>query len=143
DREKVWETVEKRWLGLQNLRELIGDENLKFECHGSWDLITEKERELFNETIQLIPLFNQKLKDITGEENVYQLDKQVGHKNDFDSIKTSIYNRLEGQIDTASMNDAFYKKVINQGIRVLFGTEVTKINSTKTSVTTHLGEISA
>lgn len=143
DSDEVWKTVEKRWLGLQNLRELIGDENLKFESHGSWDLITNKESELFNETNQLIRLFNQKLKEITGEDDVYQLDESVAYKNGFNSIKTSIYNRLEGQIDTASMNDAFYKKVIQAGIQILFGTEVTKINSDNTSVSTHFGEISA
>ena len=141
---EVWSTVKKRWLGLQNLRELIGDENLKFECHGSWDLITEKESELFNETVKSIPLFNKKLKEITGEADVYQLDEHVGIKNGFKSIKNSIYNRLEGQIDTASMNNAFYKKIIQAGIQVIFGTEVKKINTAitgETTVTTHLGEI--
>jgi len=141
--EEVWQTVEKRWKGLLNLRELIGDDNLKFERHGSWDLITEKESELFNETIKLIPLFNQKIKEITGEENVYQLDEEIGDKNGFHSIKTSIFNRLEGQIDTASMNNAFYKKIIQAGIQVLFGTEVTKIyaSGSITSVETHFGKI--
>ena len=43
DEEEVWNTVKKRWDGLQNLRLLIGDDNLKFQNLGSWDLITEKE----------------------------------------------------------------------------------------------------
>ena len=38
--EEVWNTVKKRWDGLQNLRLLIGDDNLKFQNLGSWDLIT-------------------------------------------------------------------------------------------------------
>lgn len=143
DSNEVWKTVEKRWLGLQNLRKLIGDEHLKFECNGSWDLITEKEHELFNETVKFIPSFNQKLKEITGEDEVYQLDETVELKNGFQNIRTSIFNRLEGQIDTASMNESFYKKVTQAGIQVIFGTEVTKINTieNETSVTTHLGEI--
>lgn len=140
---EVWNTVKKRWNGLQNLRSLIGDENLKIQIHGSWDLITEKEQELFNQTVAKIPHFNQKIKEITGEENVYTIDESVSEKFGFKTIHTSIYNRLEGQIDTASMNNAFYKKAITTGIHILFGTEVTALNSSdkNVNVTTHFGEI--
>jgi gamma-glutamylputrescine oxidase len=143
--EDVWSTVKKRWDGLQNLRSLIGDENLKLETHGSWDLITQKERELFNATVKLLPYFNQKLKEITGEDNVYSIDSTIGNKFEFESIETSIYNRLEGQIDTAEMNNSFYKQVIKEGIHVIFGTEVTAIQSTTehATVTTHFGEITS
>ena len=141
--DEVWKTVEKRWKGLQNLRNIIGDEQLKFETYGSWDLITQNERELFNETVLSLPEFNQRIKEITGEENVYSIDENVSFKNGFKNIQKSIYNKLEGQIDTASMNDAFYRKVINAGIQVIFGTEVTEINESEgtTSVTTAIGEI--
>ncbi|MEJ6582635.1 MAG: FAD-dependent oxidoreductase [Crocinitomicaceae bacterium] len=143
--EEIWNTVKKRWNGLQNLRSLIGDENLKLETHGSWDLITQKESELFNATAKLLPHFNQKLKEITGEDNVYCIDTTIGNKFEFESIETSIYNRLEGQIDTAEMNNSFYKQVIKEGINVIFGTEVTAIQSTTdcATVTTHFGEITS
>ncbi len=142
---EVWGTVKKRWEGLQNLRSLIGDKNLKFEINGSWDLITDKEIDVFNSTVEQLPYFNQKLKEITGEENVYSIDKRVNGKFGFDSIETSIYNRLEGQIDTSEMNTAFYKKVINAGIHILFGTEATQINSTHSTatVTTGFGDLTA
>lgn len=71
------------------------------------------------------------------------MDKNISLKNGFKNIETSIYNKLEGQIDTASMNDAFYRKVINTGIQVIFGTEVTEIfeSDGSTSVTTTIGDI--
>lgn len=143
--EEVWSTVKRRWDGLQNLRLLIGDENLKFQNHGSWDLITEKETDLFTATVKLIPQFNAKIKAISGEENVYSIDEEVATKFGFESIKTSIYNRLEGQIDTAEMNTTFYKQVVNAGIQVLFGTEATKLHSSENGaiVSTQFGEIKA
>lgn len=143
--EEVWNTVKKRWDGLQNLRLIIGDENLKFQNLGSWDLITDKEIELYTATAELIPLFNSKIKEISGEENVYSIDQTVAKKFDFKSIKTSIYNRLEGQIDTASMNFSFYKQIVNAGIQVLFGTEAVSIQSNENgaSVSTQFGEINA
>ena len=54
DEGKVWETVSKRWNGLQNLRSLIGDEFLELESNGSWDLILPSEKDQ-------IPLINEKL----------------------------------------------------------------------------------
>ena len=143
--DEVWNTVKKRWDGLQNLRFLIGDENLKFEKLGSWDLITEKEIELYTSTVELIPLFNAKIKEFSGEENVYSIDEKVAGQFGFESIKTSIYNRLEGQIDTAAMNAAFYKQVVNAGIQVLFGTEAVHLDSNQNgaSVSTQFGEINA
>lgn len=143
--EEVWNTVKKRWDGLRNLRLIIGDENLKFQNLGSWDLITEKEVELYTATAKLIPLLNSKIKEISGEENVYSIDENVAKKFGFESIETSIFNRLEGQIDTASMNVSFYKQVVNAGIQVLFGTEAFNLRSNEngTSISTQFGEINA
>ena len=45
--ELVWETVALRWSGLNYLRNLIGDDNLKLQINGSWDLITDAEMELY------------------------------------------------------------------------------------------------
>ncbi len=142
---EVWSTVKKRWDGLQNLRALFGDDALKFEQYGSWDLISENERDIYTKTIELLPYFNQKLEEITGESHVYDVDESVQSNFGFKDIVTSIHNRLEGQIDTAAMNDAFYKKVIAADIKVLFGTEVNAISSDKNGATaaTELGEIEA
>ena len=92
--EEVWNTVKKRWDGLQNLRLIIGDENLKFQNLGSWDLITDKEIELYTATAELIPLFNSKIKEISGEENVYSIDQTVAKKFDFKSTKQGCFKIL-------------------------------------------------
>ena len=91
----VWDTVKMRWEGLKYLRTLIGDEHLKLEINGSWDLITEKECELFDAVVPQIPYYNQKLEEITGERDVYSIDDSVCDTFGFRSIQTSIYNRLE------------------------------------------------
>ena len=126
---EVWSTVKKRWEGLQNLRKLFGDDALKFEQHGSWDLITEYERSIYEQTIELLPYLNQKIEEITGEKQVYSIDDTVAERFGFNEITSSINNRLEGQIDTASMNAAFYKTIIAADIHVLFGTEVKSVIS--------------
>jgi len=142
--EEVWETVKMRWEGLSYLRKIIGDKNLKLEQNGSWDLITKEENYLFEETKKLLPYFNQKIEEITGEKNVYSIDDKVSEKFNFQGIKTSFYNRLEGQIDTGEMNASFHKKAIELNIVILFGTEVSAIHSLQNKqvkLSTNIGEI--
>ena len=41
--DSVFETVGKRWEGLQNLKSVIGQNYLQLETFGSWDLISTNE----------------------------------------------------------------------------------------------------
>lgn len=118
---KVWETVAKRWNGLQKLRKLIGDDSLELEMNGSWDLIlpTEKEQiELINEKL---PYLNEQIFKITGEKNVFSEDRQSVTKFGFQGVETSYFNRLEGQINTGKMISKFHQLAIQKGIHCLFG----------------------
>ncbi|MCH2230137.1 MAG: FAD-binding oxidoreductase [Crocinitomicaceae bacterium] len=139
--DEVWKTVSLRWKGLQYLRKIIGDSQLKLEINGSWDLITSKEENLFELVKEQLPYYNKKIKAITGEAETYTIDSNISSKFGFEHVKTSIFNRLEGQIDTASMNHAFYKKVIDKNIHVLFGIEAKTLNNN--TITSSQGEISA
>ena len=137
----VWETVSMRWEGLKYLRSLIGDQSLKLQLKGSWDLITTNDIELKNITESKLDYLNKRLKNITGENNVYSIDNHTQEKFGFEGIHSSFRNRLEGQIDTASMNRAFYKKSFEQDIMTLFGIEAIDINGN--TVLSNLGEIKA
>lgn len=135
----VWETVQMRWKGLQYLRSIIGDDNLKLEINGSWDLITKDESSLFNKVKDQIKHYNVKIKEITGESEVYSIDDDVASAFGFEGVLTSFYNRLEGQIDTASMNKRFFELVTKQNIQVLFGIEVQSLDTEVAN--TNIGEI--
>ena len=41
--DKLLSLVEKRWKGLQNLRELVGDENIDFEASFGYDVILRNQ----------------------------------------------------------------------------------------------------
>ena len=139
--EEVWKTVELRWKGLEYLREILGDDRLKIQVNGSWDLITDKESELFELVKDKLPYYNEKIEQITGESDTYSIDPEIAAKFDFKTVNTSIFNRLEGQIDTASMNHSFYKKVIGLDIHVLFGIEAKGLKSN--TILTNQGELKA
>ncbi|HIP32785.1 MAG TPA: FAD-binding oxidoreductase [Crocinitomicaceae bacterium] len=140
---EVWETVKLRWHGLQNLRSLIGDKELGLEIHGSWDLISDTKSTLYQKTVSKLDYLNQQIELITGEKDVYFIDSSVSSKFEFNQIETSIFNRLEGQIDTAKMNSSFFRKVIAANIHVLFGYDAKKIerSSNLVEIETNYGKI--
>lgn len=125
--ETVWETLALRWEGLQKLQKRIGLE-LDLQVNGSWDLITQDELPLFEVAAPFLPAYNRRLEGITGEKDTFSIDEQVSERFGFEKVQTSFFNRLEGQINTGRMNQAFYQKIIASDIRVLFGAEVLGID---------------
>ena len=143
--DEVWKTVEMRWQGLQNLQSIIGRENLDLQINGSWDLITENERIINQETVEKLTYLNEKIEGITKEKNVYSIDKNIQEKFGFNKVEKSFYNRLEGQINSGRMIHKFHQLVLENGIHCLFGIEALSINSSDISsiIHTSIGEIKA
>jgi gamma-glutamylputrescine oxidase len=125
----VWSTVEKRWKGLQNLRNLIGDSNMDFEMNGSWDLILPSDKKNTEEINSRLPYLNKKIEEITGENTVYSEDKDCASKFGFTGVETSYYNRLEGQINTGKMIDYLHKIAVSKNIKCIYGITVEAIQS--------------
>jgi gamma-glutamylputrescine oxidase len=145
DENKVWVTLEMRWRGLKNLRSIIGDNDLDLQINGSWDLITQSEEKIASETLEKLTYLNNKTESITGEKNIYSIDNNTKEKFGFNHVKTSFFNRLEGQINTGKMIQKFHKVVMENNINCLFGIEALTIND-KTEVCeieTSIGEIKA
>ena len=138
----VWSTVEKRWRGLSALRRVHGDKNLRFQQRGSWDLITKKEEEIAKKAINRLDEYNRQLESITGIKNVYSIDKTTQERFGFEGIQTSIYNCLEGQIDTARLNKSMETLCSENDIKILYGVEVLKIQDSehRVEVETNIGQ---
>ena len=140
----VWETVKLRLEGLEYLKQLLGKDTIDLQINGSWDLITEGQKDRFDEVAALIPYFNEQLEKITGEKEVYSIDKTISSRFGFEKIYGSFHNRLEGQIDTSKMNTAFYKLAVQLDINTLFGIEALSItHDGKAVVNTNIGKIEA
>lgn len=129
DANTVWETVARRYKGLNYLNEFLGKDAIDLQIQGSWDLIRESETTICEETKKILPDLNEALRKISGETDVYSWDPKVADRFGFKDLSGGFRNRLEGQIDTSKMNAAFYQKVIDEDIRVVFGIEALSIES--------------
>ncbi len=134
DEETVFSTVEMRWKGLLELRKLIGDQNLDFFRHGSWDLFSNKQSEIFQRGHDALPELNRRLQEITGEPAIYCVDDRVQDEFGFSGWETSFLNTQEGQLNTGKMMESFHQKVVEAGIHVLFGIEVNGYETLNDSV---------
>jgi glycine/D-amino acid oxidase-like deaminating enzyme len=143
DEFKVWETVQKRWEGLQYLQRIVGVNNLNLENNGSWDLIRESQDVDLPEIREKLSYLNEKTEEITGQKAVFSEDLAIKSTFGFDGIQTSFFNRLEGQIDTGKMIRRYFQIAIEKKIDVLFGIQVESFESFENEVQlkTNIGSI--
>lgn len=145
DEDTVWETLELRYLGLQELLKLYGEDQLGYKQVGSWDLIHNHSVETENLTREKLDHLNKRIYEITGQTNCFSEDKKTLLSNGFSNISTSFHNKLEGEIRTDKLYLALQQKLAENNIITLYGIEVTEIESHPAYclVQTNSGELKA
>lgn len=140
---EVWETVAKRWEGLNYLKSIIGEKNMDFQPIGSWDLIQHRDNEIYASSLDKLEFLNAKIHQITGIDQVFSEDKLAPQKFCFNHIQTSFYNQLEGQIDTGKMMFKWHQLLLENNIPILHGIEAIDIEefSDSVQVNTNIGPI--
>jgi gamma-glutamylputrescine oxidase len=119
----VFSLVEKRFRGLQRLRQTIGDAALDFQEWGGYELFNKEES--FLQCEEAITKFNQILKSITGKVDTYKRSDESISTFGFRQVNHLILNTAEGQINTGNMMLALVAKAKEAGILVLNGLSIT------------------
>lgn len=120
----LFQLIEKRWMGLQKLRDIAGDQNLAFENNGGFELFTSEQQPLQQECVSKIGHYNQILKEVTGTANVYRPIKNNSNRFGFNGITGMISNSLEGQLDPGKMIKTLIAKATSLGAVILNSCEV-------------------
>ncbi len=120
---EVFDLVEKRWRGLQRLRERIGDKQLKYEEHGGFELFKTDEDATFQNCREQIGYFNEKLLKITGRKQTYSVADEMIRPFGFQGVSHLILNRSEGQLHTGAMMKALINLAAEKNIRFFSGME--------------------
>jgi glycine/D-amino acid oxidase-like deaminating enzyme len=138
-RDEVFSLVERRWRGLQRLRQILGDDAIGYEPLGGYEVFSPEELATYEECLQLMPELNEVLKEFTGSEVYSVADNQID-KFGLNSVKHLIFNRAEGQIDTGRMMDALLNYVRQQGVAVYNGITIRKWYEHQDSIEIITGE---
>ncbi len=130
----VLAVVEKRWRGLQRLRELVGDESLDFQMLGGYEMFTDEEEKIFRDCRERIPDFNQKIGKITGHPEVYKVVDERLPRFGFRGVRHMILNQPEGQVHTGKMMSALLNLAIEKGVRIFNGFSIKHFEDTMQGV---------
>ena len=145
--QEVIDLIEERFLGLQLLRETLGDQAIDYKEWGGFELFNADQESLYRDCLQLMPRLNTLLKERFKLENaVYESQDKLLPNLGFKGVHHLVKNRLEGQIDTGKMMRALIYKVQQLGIIILGGTEITQWTETESGVeleTSQFGTIKA
>lgn len=110
--------VEKRWRGLQLLKQNLGIKNIDFQALGGYELFTQEDTGLYPDLAEQIAQYNQWLKPIIGNE-VFSLVNEKISTFGFGDVSALLFNQYEGQINTGLMMKSLLKKVHEAGVHVI------------------------
>jgi hypothetical protein len=119
--DQVLGVVEKRWRGLQRLRALVGDENLDFKMLGGYEMFTDTEETVYQECLERMPEFNEKIGHITGWKEGYKVVDERIENFGFKGIRHLILNQPEGQVNTGKMMSALLHRAQEAGVKIFNG----------------------
>ena len=122
---ELFTLVEKRWKGLLKLRKKLGDHAIDFNNWGGYEIFDHTPH--FDQCADQLNYLNKQLLPITGKQNTYKIaDAEIKHFG-FQSIRHMIVNTEEGQIDTGKMMHSLIALARTQGIEILNGIEILKL----------------
>ncbi len=116
----AFDLIQMRWEGLKLLEKTNGKRAIGLETTGGYELFTSSDMDLSEECKSYIPELNSRL-DYIGKE-VYTVPTSLTY--DFTGVKSMIFNKYEGQVETDLMYFNLEQKVRQLGVVFLRGLEV-------------------
>lgn len=123
--DEVFALVEKRFRGLQRLRQRVGDANMHYEPFGGFEIFQNTEGAVFEKCADAISYFNQNVASIVGKNDNYQITTQdFGFQN---VSEKKIWNTSEGQIDTGRTMQTLLHLARENNIMIFNGLNIKNI----------------
>ena len=116
------ELIRNRWEGLQRLRRLFAsDVQIGLEFNGSYEVFTNDEETKAKRLTGKLDYYNGLVEEAIGEERVFEIRKNSFGFNITDS---TIFNKLEGQLDSGKLMHSLHKLCAQKDIKVIHGFEL-------------------
>lgn len=117
--ETVFKRMERRWRGLNLLKQTLGEEAMGYEHCGGYEIFTDEAA--FEQCRDQMGYINRRLQEQLGLDEVYKSRIYEGYP--------AIYNRVEGAINSGKMMRALYKQLAAVGVRTWWNCTVKKAES--------------
>ncbi|PZD77389.1 FAD-binding oxidoreductase [Mesonia sp. K7] len=128
---EVAHLVAKRYQGLQQLRNNLGDKNIGYKNYGGYEVFTENHTALYEECFSRVEEINRLLQPIFSE----KVFRESENKFSFGKVLPKfIYNAFEAQIDTGKMMHCLLRKAVQNDILILNHCHVKALEDTQNGV---------
>lgn len=132
--DEVYDLIQARINGLNELRSLVGDANLDYDSCGGYEVFTKNDEALFDKCQSFISVANKELQSRMGLDETYSIvDNQIDNFG-FSDVEHLIVNKHEGSIDTGKMMAQLIKLAASLDISILNGLEVSEFVDKNSSV---------
>jgi glycine/D-amino acid oxidase-like deaminating enzyme len=137
--EEVVNLVQKRWKGLQLLRNRLGDDSIDFKPYGGYELFLKDDESSYEDCLRKLPFINEILKSLFKADVFAKEIDRFG----FNGVQEYlVFNPFEAQIDTGNMMQALLKQAVAENILILNQQTVTSYLEKGNSVEVALGDFS-
>lgn len=119
--ETVLKRIERKWKGLNLLRETMGESLIGYEHTGGYEIFTDDK--LFETCSGKAKWMNNELKNRLGIGNVYNITEYQGYP--------AIFNHVEGSVNSGMLMKELHQRISKMGVRVLWNCEAESVNPQK------------
>ncbi len=114
----MWQLVEMRYKGLQQLRKNFTDYAIDYDACGGYECFSADSTD-WKEVAEKLDWLNTGLQKITGEENLFKLADDKLHAFGFKGFTHLVQNKLEAGIHSGKTVQALLQKIQGMGVQVL------------------------
>lgn len=133
----VWQTVDRRYRGLQLLRQRFPETTIRYKAYGGYEVFEPHERETWSACLDQLDYFNQRTEAITGHTKVFEEAPNKIAELGISGVAGLIQNRLEGQLDPAALLRHLIKRAASLDIPIFNGLEITKLEEGPAEICLH------
>lgn len=131
--DEVLRLVEKRYRGLQKLRQRYSDDAIGYEGLGGYEVFRPTDQPLFEECADQLVDINQQLSSITGPDTYALQDAQIP-AHGLVGVQHLILNQKEGQLNTGKLMRSLLQRARDLGVACFCGIAVEALDETDKGV---------
>lgn len=123
--QQVWELAKKRFGGLQLLRKNLGDEAMRYEALGGYEVFNSADE--FEGYGKHLPEINEALHAFAGLRDTFSISEKTNESFGFKGFSGFLFNQHEGLIHSGMMLKALIQKAREIGVELFYGFQLNSI----------------